>query len=448
MNAAEERINRLRNSFRTNELNLPAYDTDDLINSNKIEDIVVPISNNRCMREKKTVFTINSINRAEYEIITVPKNPITNLYSSDIIDSSDNLITVLYTAEILNNTYIATSNDPIYPYFQEGDLIKRRIFKYKEPNNYKIELTKKFVNIKSLRLLSVEIPNVINNITPNNNIIMIDIIDNATNNSIPLKLNKSPVDYIIIQLDVGFYTIDELILAMKNKVNNIVNDYNDLLLNNIFDITYNKTTGLININLVNYAPYNLSFNLKFWYNNKNYEYLDLWYMLGFSYYHEINSDGSDKYVKTLSNAYNFGINTNLQNFNRPEFEILKPFKQPNINPINYIYLIINNIEENILDMTENRLKNIFAKIILNVNYGEITTIFINTPKIFDTTINNLSHLNIEWRDYLGNLVNFQDINHSLTFEIIEYIDELEEINMNTKRGIYDKQYYPTIIKNN
>jgi len=438
---------KLQNAF--NSMELPDqidYDDNDLMQSNKIEDIVNPISNKRIVKERKTVFTVNSINRDEYINITLEKNVLTGLYSSDTLDASDNLITIIYTADILNNLFIATGDDIIRPYYQDGDLIKKRIYKYKDPSKYTVELSKKYINIKSLRLLSVEIPNTINNITEFNNIIMIDIIDNNTNNSIPLKPGKSPVNYIILQLDIGHYNIEDLILKMNTKINTIVNDYNDLGLTNIFEITYDNSSGRIDINLVNYAPYNLAFHLKFWFSDKQTEYLDLWYMLGFSYYHELNSDGSDKYVITRNNLFNYG-NNSLLNFNRPEFNILKPYKWPNLNPVDYIYLIIKNINYNIIDNNKH-IDNIFGKIIFNVPYGEFTTSFVNTPVIFDTTLISLHDLHIEWRDYCGNLVNFQNNNHSLTFEIIEYIDELEETNMNTRRGIYDKQYYPSIIKNN
>jgi hypothetical protein len=298
--------------------------------SNKIEDVINPIKGTRVVRERKTIFTVNSISREEYEYIELPKNPYTNLYSSDYIDSSDNVINIVYTAEILNNLTFDTS-EIINPYIQKGEKIYQKIFKYKSPNKYTVELTKKFINIKSLRLLSVEIPNTINNITCDNNIIILDIVD-SSNNSIPLKPDKSPFSYIIFQLDVGSYLIDDFIIYFENKLNNIVNDYNDIGLIDIFKITYVKETGEITINLINI---NYKFHLKFWYNNN--ETFNLWYMLGFSYYHELNVDGTDKYDTFRTNLKKTCINHNL---NISDFYIYKPFRKPNMDQIKYIYLPI------------------------------------------------------------------------------------------------------------
>jgi len=417
-----------------NKLDLPE---DDLLNTNKIEDVMMPISNRRIVKEKKTVININSSYREKFEYELLPKDPVTNQYSR-----MNGIELEFYTADTLNN------ETPSTPYVQFGDNIYFKKPKYINPNNYEIQLTKTFRNIKSIRLLSVEIPNSINNITEDNSRILINIYDNDSETFVE---NTN----IIFNLDIGKYSISDLIQHFETKLNDEINANTTGYLINIFVITYNQNTGKIEIILNDPPGMNLSFHLKFW-PDETKEYNNLWYLLGFPYYHELNIDGTDKYTKILNNLEN-GI----------------PARKPNLDYNNYIYLEILNMKNttflkqnfynlvNIYDIAQglnnksvapyqvNNLHNvdIFGKII--ITYGEeIMKEFINTPKIFDCVIDILERLNIKWYDFAGNLVNFQNIDHSFTLEVIEFSDELAETNMNTKRGIYDEKDYPHIIRNN
>jgi hypothetical protein len=418
---------------------------DDLLTTNKIEDVLLPISNRRIVKEKKTIITINSEFREQYEYEFVPYDDIENKTYENTIDE-------------LNYGLLHL------PYVQLGNNIYEKKPKYMFPNNYFVQFTKSFINVKSIRLLSVEIPKSINNITENNNIIILDILED--NVALELVPGKSVLDPLIcFQLDIGIYTIEELILHFKTRLNEIVAEYTVAGHTDMFDILYNSNTGKIEIKLTDSYISTFTFHLKFWKNeNEMFDYQSLWYLLGFNSYHKLDNTGADYYSTSLTNIYDFGNNPNTDS------ELLKmniPYRQPNLNYNKYIYLELTNIKNNqnvinIYDMAQGlnnvyimpdqhtNLSNIdiFGKIICDNESVEFYNKFINSPKIFENTINKLNCFHIKWYDYKGNLVNFQNINHSLTFEIIEFLDELAETNMNTKRGIYDESYYPNIIKNN
>jgi hypothetical protein len=151
-------------------------------------------------------------------------------------------------------------------------------------------------------------------------------------------------------------------------------------------------------------------------------------MLGFKSHHELDSNGDDLYTQELNNLHNTG---DLLDFSNG----IRPYRFPNFNIYNYIFLCINDYM-NIVDLNINN--NIFAKIQLIDE--RISTDRTWSPYLCLIPIVTLDSLKIKFIDYAGNLIDFQDINHSFTLEIIELQEILVDVNKNTRRGDNDIAY--------
>ena len=135
-----------------------------------------------------------------------------------------------------NNIRLNTNDRPIINreqnYFLERTLITihsedRDISKYKYSNNFAIRLPRKMKNVESMRLVEIQLP--VNNYTFSNynqntklsfTIQPKDINDNYYN-----ILNDNSNNYYTITIQDGFYTLKQLELELKNKMNDVVTKY-------------------------------------------------------------------------------------------------------------------------------------------------------------------------------------------------------------------------------
>jgi hypothetical protein len=388
-------------------------DSLDIANTNAfLDDNVMSssIANIRNVVERKTVISINSSNREIYTYIIYPRNS----FGFYVRNNSGNPEEI--TPTLLNNEALALGNPILLPfsYLANGDIAERR-YKYEYPSNYVLQLPKTYINVKSIRLLSMEIPNNIYNITLANNTIMLDLMKNG------VRVDFGPGIYFLeFAINVGRYdNIADLLGIICAGLSTVST--------HVFISNYVGYNGLISISM---ADPEYSFHIKFKPDDTLLDRYSLWKMLGFRSAYEIDTNGEDKFTTLLRNADQTGI---------------RPYTFPNLFPDSYIYLCINdysNIEE--ADDKNMNLK-YFTKIFTIASAQDK---FISSPIIFISTIDKLSHLHIKFITLSGDYVDFNNQDHSFTLEIIEYLDELDNIRMNTRRGISDKKWYPDIIKTN
>jgi hypothetical protein len=83
--------------------------------------------------------------------------------------------------------------------------------------------------------------------------------------------------------------------------------------------------------------------------------------------------------------------------------------------------------------------NIFGKLQLAAAPGTIIfNSFISNPMMYDDSpLPMLSELEFSFRDHSNTVVNFNDIDHSFTIEIVEYKDKLKYNDFDSRRGRYD-----------
>ena len=191
----------------------------------------------------------------------------------------------------------------------------------------------KINHVKSIRVLSTEVPNTIRNITDKNNIIVLKLVD-TTNPTECILPPNSPFNFILVLLDVGIYTIQSLVTHLQAKLNAAIVGISPLP---IFEVSFNSITGEFTINLsdsIGVPSTRYTFHLKFYMNALDFSsklivpYVggakisnvydptlneidtrgELWYKLGFPSGFEINSNGLDHYTTSMTNLLNVGIN--------------------------------------------------------------------------------------------------------------------------------------------
>lgn len=395
------------------------------------------------------------------------------------------------------------------PFYYTGSIangnpsVKQIIYREQTPSKYTMTLPRIIKNVKSVRLLSTEIPNTVNNITERNNIITIQLRKKATagiNNDKPVPVilkDTSIFNFILVKLDVGNYTMDSLISHMQKQINHAVQTMTQKQYGAVFKISWNRDTGEVNITCQ--RP-ELEFHLKFYseLNNEvqiesgqrikkdgitiNYSH-DLWHMLGFPWPYEINDEGTDKYTSILNNLVNYGTHevfksNHLDNdiFNRTEENITeitsltntahplvttqRVYKYPQLTT-GYIYLVIKGLKsiEHINQfngVTSFSSGDFFAKVLMDgdgshsnndQSQGQLLhNTFVSNPVIFTNAIDKLELLDIEWVDERGQRVDFNQADHSFTLEIIHYINQLDVNAYNTGLGMIDEKSYPDYLR--
>jgi hypothetical protein len=84
------------------------------------------------------------------------------------------------------------------------------------------------------------------------------------------------------------------------------------------------------------------------------------------------------------------------------------------------------------------VKDIFARIILDQSPGAVVFNFLSNPKTFETVpLDKLNKLTLSMLNYDGSFYLFNDLDYSLTLEITEVLDTIDNFNISSKRGISD-----------
>lgn len=134
--------------------------------------------------------------------------------------------------------------------------------------------------------------------------------------------------------------------------------------------------------------------------------------------------GNNMYISSLKHGFN-GIQTNTKN------SLLN--RSINLEGENYAFLCCPTLSTM---MNTGDVKNIFARITLDQSPGSMVFNFLSNPKEFDTApLNKLEELEFSIVNYDGTLYEFNDLDYSMTFEIIELVDTTENFNYSSRRGV-------------
>jgi len=323
-------------------------------------------------------------------------------------------------------------------------------FKFRTPTEYEIRLNRTLINVKTIRLLSTEVPNSLHSINKFNNHIMVDVKDADT----LLSIKPGAIRFFVVQVPSGNYTLTQLASTIEILLNEVIKNESIDGFENLFTVTGDPITGKFEFRINQPAGRTMVFHLVF--ERRTGEIADakmMFFMLGFRLETERNADGTEKFTDIVNNLFDFGIDTTSlaildTGSAATTFKDTRPFRMPNLKPNSYIYLVIENLGT-LDDLTEN--PDIFAKIQLNVvPAGETTyNTFISNPKVFsDQPLDRIDRLKIAWVDQYGDPVDFNIRDHSFTLEFVEYIDKLTINEYSTHRGITDSTSYSEVVKYN
>lgn len=289
----------------------------------------------------------------------------------------------------------------------------RDIIKYPHPNTFEIFTPQSYYSVESIRLLNIQIPNNLYNIS-----------EYLQNNKMTIEIDISgtPYKYEII-LNDGYYEPNSLRESLHDSINEKILSKISSHTDNDFQIEYNE---VINKFLFVSSKYNFTIHFQDSELNNclktNNNYPNLKNILGFKH-NTIESNISSE----IFHGHNYIISDSALNLN--------------IN--NYIYMEIekyNTCDELIPYLTQKYT---------NVNNGIINSYFAKIPIIksdynqsfsgkfnynenlsyYQPPIERISKLKFKFRYHDGRLVDFQNYNFSFDLEINQIRNEIKNYNV-------------------
>ena len=303
------------------------------------------------------------------------------------------------------------------------DTNDRDINKWPNPCEFEVSCPQSYNNIESIRLLNIQTPNKFYNIS-----------EYLQNNK--FKIHVNGVDPKIIVLDDGYYSIQNLVNSLNNDLSvnpiNIKVKHNEV--NNKIYFGHDNSGFSLIFNSQDLS-YNNCYNSN--YNNiyKQHSKWGLGAILGF------NKDNVTS--KQESNKNNFKYD-NIQWVSNDN-NIIEPFKAVDLDEYQNIYIEVDKLNKSdeikpyVVDKINNTnsgiMNSFFAKvpIIKNEQNQSINTkdFCIEGVSYFQPPLEKINKLKFKIRYHNGLLVDLQNYNISMTFEINQIRNEIKDYNVRT-----------------
>ena len=300
------------------------------------------------------------------------------------------------------------------------DTNDRDINKWPNPCEFEVSCPQSYNNIESIRLLNIQTPNKFYNIS-----------EYLQNNKFFIKIGTN--DKKIITLDDGDYTILNLVSSLNNATN-ITVKYNEV--NNKIYFGYTESF------IIEFNSLDLSYNknckdLNYHYNNiyKQHSKWGLGAILGF------NKETVSSKKEPTKNQFKYDTTEWVSNDNN----IIESFKAVDLDEYQNIYIEVDKLNKSdeikpyVVDKINNTnsgiMNSFFAKvpIIKNEQNQSINTkdFCIEGISYFQPPLVNINSLKIKIRYHNGLLVDLQNYNISMTFEINQIRNEIKDYNVRT-----------------
>lgn len=418
-------------------------DSDDLLMTNNLdasftnENTVGTLPNNRMesryYQENYVYINVSSRERQRFiERPVIPEDRET-FPNKEIWDEFFDPVTGIFGGDDLDlccltlNNVVETNFDRVlefgqeFPYFfQRENQLFIQVPNDLEPNQYSVVLRPARRHVRSIRLVSVEPPRLLDVVNNQNNLVLIDVIDPCTSESIP-HVPDPDLPFSMFLIPLGSYTIETLLITIVKQMNATVERCNP------FYYEYEETTGIISFK----AKGKFKFHMKFWFST-NFPQFNLWEMLGFEFPYPRDEQNEPAYVDCFTNAIvePSPLTTVIEN--------MKPFKRPRLDILDYIYLEIEGL--GVIQDPQVPGGDLFGKILLRVDSLDQTRA-LGITKIFPEPLDRLERLRVRWVDPFGNLLDIKGQENSFLLEIVEYQDRLKDADFSSQRGLrnYDDE---------
>lgn len=311
-----------------------------------------------------------------------------------------------------------------FPYFfQKENQLWIKVPRYPDPNSYTIIIEPPRRHIRTIRLVSVEGPRILDPVNEQNNLILLDVINPCT-----CKSFKWPdeMPFAIILVPIGSYTIESLLQKITDLMNQAVAPEILETMHKTckpFSFFYDAGTGQIDF-LCEYE-----FHMKFFFSTTAPQF-NLWQMLGFEFPYPRDVENRPIYVKNFSNL------VIRKSPIVPGHVNLIPYARPSLDIFDYVYLAIKGLKV-IQDEAVANDTDVFAKVMVR----EKDNRFISSTRIYGDPLDRLDQIEVKWIDQFGNLLDVKGQENSFLLEIVEYQDRLKDADFSSQRGLnnYDQE---------
>ena len=299
----------------------------------------------------------------------------------------------------------------------------RDINRWPNPANFEIKTPNNYTNIESIRLVNIQSSNKFYNIS-----------EYLQNNK--LKLNFSSTEYIVT-LDDGYYDTLKLQKSLQYLLNNITNTNN-------FIVKYNEVNRKMYFGNTA-SSFELIFNNNdLIYSNNCNNYINI--------YNQYNNWGLGAILGFEKSNYQSTVDANKARFAYEDLSwitsgnnIIEPIKTIDLEENKQIYIEVDKLNQS------DEIKPYIINNISNTNSGIVNSFFAKTPIILcqqNQSINNkecyiegisyyqppldkINNLKIKIRYHNGMLLDLQNNNIQLTFEINQIRNEMKDYNVRT-----------------
>ena len=280
----------------------------------------------------------------------------------------------------------------------------RDIERWPNASEFEINCPQNYTSVESLRLLNINLPNFFYNISEQ------------------LQTNKMYIDLSGIEqppiiLEDGYYNYIQLKNALQQKL---------ITIDISFDINYNDINRKFTFTHLS-KKFSLRFDKSNSYNNCDYKtdvYAQhskwgLGYILGFN---------KEKYDSSVNNTINTIVSPNPSDLEHNEciyIELEKYNKCDEIKP--FLYYNFNNTNSGIVNSA-------FAKIPIyqtNYNKGLVNDGYLENSSFYQPPIDKISKFKLKFRYHNGMLVDFHNCNVSLSLEINQIRNEMNNYEVRT-----------------
>ena len=282
----------------------------------------------------------------------------------------------------------------------------RDVERWPNVSEFEVNCPQIYTNVESLRLLNINLPNFFYNIS-----------EQLQTNKMWIDISGTPQ---IITLDDGYYKYNDLLIALQQSFQDLDPSFNVSfnLLNHRFTFTNSAKPFALRFDKIN--SYNKC--IKDTHKIDVYAQHSKWglgYILGFN---------KEKYDSSLNNSLNTIVSNSPSDLEHSEciyIELEKYNKCDEIKP--FLYYNFNNSNSGILNSS-------FAKIPIyqtDFNKGLLNDGYLENSSYYQPPIDKISKIKLKFRYHNGMLVDFHNCNVSLSLEINQIRNEMNNYEVRT-----------------
>ncbi|MHB1952797.1 MAG: hypothetical protein ACYCOU_03530 [Sulfobacillus sp.] len=346
---------------------------------------------NRFVREIRVLVNVDSRDRDRYAEVLLPPGP-DGYIRTKISDYDGESVSEEFTAQMLNR------ESGCETYVQKGNMIYERIELDSSPADFQVSFSRALNNVKSVRLIDVNVPYNWTAVNSGNRLIAFDL-------RLPEKQNQNQdLPFYVARLPVGNWSAPELIRHFERALNASLSKAGASTRFRVETLADRRLRLRLRL-----PSGDAKFHLRFQKDANT--SVGLWELLGFARSTMSDESGDDLYSSELEG--NFPVDTDVRRHLFLEVSGFASMFNAGGNEAPYRH-------------------DFFAKVDWRSNA------VVSNPMVFSSPLDHLDRLHLRWIDPLtGKSPNFMNKENSSVFEVAMYRDELDNLGVSSRRGVAD-----------